>query len=152
MAKAGRKAKPTALKLVDGNPGNRPINKHEPQPAKVYNPDPPEGFDTVHIGKWNEVAGKLAKIRVLTELDLDALEVYCREWVNYHEAIADIAERGKLLQMPSGGVMWNPSWTQLKHSQNVCRSIMAEFGMTPSTRTTLVASADETGKNRWSSF
>jgi P27 family predicted phage terminase small subunit len=152
MSKAGRKAKPTALKLVDGNPGKRRINQHEPQPAKVYDPDPPEGFDAIHAAKWNEVAGKLAKVRVLTELDLDALEVYCREWVNYHNAIADIATRGKLLQMPSGGVMWNPSWTQLKHSQNVCRSIMSEFGMTPSTRTSLVASADETGKNRWSSF
>lgn len=152
MAKVGRKAKPTALKLIQGNPGNRPINKHEPQPAKVYSPDAPSGFDDLETAKWFEVTAKLAKIRLLTELDLDAIEVYCREWVNYHHAIADIADRGKLMQTPQGGVMWNPSWTQLKHSQKICRSIMAEFGMTPSTRTTLVASADETGKNRWSSF
>lgn len=150
--KTGRKAKPTALKLIEGNPGKRKLNEHEPQPQKVYDPDPPEGFNDLQAAKWNEVAHKLAKVRVLTELDLDALEIYCREWVNLHEAIDDVSRRGKLLQMPRGGVMWNPSWTQLKHSQSVCRSLMSEFGMTPSTRTGLIASADETGKNRWSDF
>lgn len=148
----GRKAKPTALKLIDGNPGNRAINRHEPQPAKVYNPPPPTGFDDVQIAKWNEITDKLAKIRVLTELDLDALDIYCREWVNLHQAISDVNRLGKLMTTPGGGVMWNPAWTQLKHSQAVCRSIMAEFGMTPSTRTTLVASADDTGKNQWAEF
>ena len=148
----GRKAKPTALKLIDGNPGNRPINVQEPTPAKVYNPDPPPDFTDLQTAKWNEVSGKLAACRVLTELDLDALEIYCREWVNLHEAIADLAQRGKLMQMPTGGVMWNPSWSQLKHSQGVCRSIMGDFGMTPSKRSGLVASADDTGNNRWSKF
>jgi len=151
MAK-GRKAKPTALKLIDGNPGNRPINIHEPMPMKVYKPDAPKDFTPLQLAKWNEVTEKLARIKVLTELDLDALEIYCREWVNYHEAMTDVSKRGKLLTTTGGGVMWNPSWTQLKHSQSVCRSIMAEFGMTPSTRTTLVASADDTGANRWAKF
>ena len=150
--KPGRKSKPSALKLIDGNPGKRPLNAHEPKPQKVYEPDPPEGFDELQTAKWQEVTAKLAKVRVLTELDLDALEIYCREWVNMHLAIADIAVRGKLMTTPGGGVMWNPNWSQYKHSQSVCRSIMAEFGMTPSTRTNLVADADETGKNRWSSF
>lgn len=149
--KAGRKSKPTALKLLDGNPGNRPINQHEPTPAKVYDPPPPAGFDKPQSAKWAEVSGKLAKCRVLTELDLDALEIYCREWVNLQIAIADVAKRGKMVKGRRGKT-WNPEWTQLKHSQLVCRSIMAEFGMTPSTRTGLVASADETGKSRWSNF
>lgn len=152
MAKIGRKAKPTALKLIDGNPGNRPINPHEPKPTKIYEPLAPSDFNNLQTAKWNEVANKLAKIRVLTELDLDALEIYCREWVNLHEAITDIAERGKMMTTPGGGVIWNPNWSQYKHSQSVCRSLMAEFGMTPSTRTNLVADADDTGKGMWSDF
>ena len=102
--------------------------------------------------KWREVSKKLATVRVLTELDLDALEIYCREWVSYHTALADLAERGKMLEGANGGQVWNPSWTQYKQSLSVCRSIMAEFGMTPSTRTGLVADADDTGKNRWNDF
>lgn len=152
MQKPGRKPKPSALKLIDGNPGNRPISEHEPKPAKLYHPEPPDSFTDLEKAKWREITDKLARCRVLTELDLDALEIYCREWVNLQEAISDINQRGKLLQMPTGGVMWNPSWAQYKHSQSVCRSIMAEFGMTPSTRTGIVASADEKGNNRWAKF
>lgn len=148
----GRKRKPTALSLIDGNPGKRPLNQEEPKPARVYSPPAPDDFDDNERAKWDEVSGKLARCKVLTELDLDALEIYCREWCAMQAALSDIADRGKLMQSPSGGVMWNPSWSQYKHSQQVCRSIMAEFGMTPSTRSSLQASADEDGNNRWQRF
>lgn len=152
MAKTGRKAKPTALKLVQGNPGNRPINEHEPQPLEVYAPPAPASFNELERAKWDELSEKLARNRVLTELDLDALEIYCRNWIAMHEALNDVNERGKLLRSRNGGVMWNPSWTQYKHSESVCRSIMAEFGMTPSTRTSVVAVGDAQGHDEWAEF
>ena len=31
---AGRKPKPTRLKIIQGNPGKRPLNKNEPQPER----------------------------------------------------------------------------------------------------------------------
>ena len=98
------------------------------------------------------MAGKLADARILTELDLDALEIYCRNWVAYHEALNDVVERGKLLRTPGGSTMWNPSWSHYKHAESVCRAIMAEFGMTPSTRTGIVAVGDAKGKNEWDEF
>lgn len=152
MAKAGRKAKPTALKLVQGNPGNRPINQNEPTPRRVFKPKPPAVFNRKEKAKWREVSAKLAEIRVLTELDLDALEIYCRNWVTMHEAIVDINTRGKVMRTPSGGTIWNPAWTHYKHSESVCRSIIAEFGMTPATRTGVVAVGDADGNNEWAEF
>ena len=149
---AGRKPKPTALKLIDGNPGKRPLNEYEPMPAKVYNPEPPEGFDKVHVAKWNEIAAKLAAVRILTELDLDALEMYVREWVNLQDAIVDIAERGRMIKSSKNALMWNPSWSQYKHSQAVCRAIMGDFGMNPSKRSGIVAASDDSEKSRWSKF
>lgn len=106
----------------------------------------------IEKAKWKQVAGKLARCRVLTDLDLDALEIYVRNWVAMHEALNDLSSRGKLLITATGGVMWNPNWSQYKHSESVCRSLMAEFGMTPSTRTSVVAVADADGKNEWSEF
>lgn len=152
MAKAGRKNKPTALKLIDGNPGKRPISPDEPMPPKVYDPDPPRYLTRKEKAKWRKVARRLAESRILTELDLDALEIYCREWCNMQDAIAEIAESGKLLTTEKGGKMYNPAWPQLKHSQSVCRSLMAEFGMTPSSRTGVAATADDSGKDRWQDF
>lgn len=150
--KRGRKAKPTALKLVAGLPGKRPVNEKEPQPPRVYDPAPPEIFNDVERAKWAEVCSKLAACRVLTELDLDALEIYIRNWVAMIEALNDLNDRGKLLRSPNGGAMWNPSWTHYKHAERICRSLQSEFGMTPSTRTGIVASADPDGKNEWSEF
>ena len=34
MATRGRKPKPTALKVLEGNPGKRPLNDREPVPPK----------------------------------------------------------------------------------------------------------------------
>ncbi|MEQ8198694.1 MAG: phage terminase small subunit P27 family, partial [Clostridiaceae bacterium] len=34
MAQRGRKPKPTAIKVLEGNPGKRPLNKNEPKPEK----------------------------------------------------------------------------------------------------------------------
>ena len=35
MATRGRKPKPTALKVLEGNPGKRPLNDREPVPPKA---------------------------------------------------------------------------------------------------------------------
>ena len=40
MATRGRKPTPTAIKLLEGNPGKRPLNANEPKPAKKRPPVP----------------------------------------------------------------------------------------------------------------
>jgi P27 family predicted phage terminase small subunit len=150
--KTGRKNKPTALKLIQGNPGNRPINEEEPQPPKVFDPDPPDHFTNVEKAKWRALTRQLSACRVLTELDLDALEMYVTHWCTMNTALRDISERGKLLQSPRGGPVWNPSWAEYKQAAKIVQSLMSEFGMTPASRTGIVASADDEGANRWSKF
>lgn len=34
MAERGRKPTPTAIKVLEGNPGKRPLNANEPKPKK----------------------------------------------------------------------------------------------------------------------
>ncbi len=152
MATTGRKRKPTALKLITGNPGNRALNEAEPEPVKVYEPDPPQGFSAVENAKWEQLCKQLVDCKVLTELDLDALELYVRNWCTMQDALADLAARGKLLRGPAGGPMWNPSWAEYKHCIRIIRSLQAEFGMTPASRSGIVASGGDDGKDRWSDF
>lgn len=148
----GRKKKPTSLKLIEGNPGKRPLPENEPRPAVIYKPRAPANMSKTEQAKWRQMVRRLSTMRVLTEPDLDALEIYVRNWVAMHEALADISKRGKMLQTPTGGVMWNPSWTQYKHSEKVCRSIQAEFGMTPASRPNVQADAGSDGKSSWDDF
>lgn len=73
---AGRRPKPTHLKVVTGNPGKRKLNDKEPQPAKEI-PSPPS-----HLTDWGKVAwGRLTllldQMGVLTVADTFALERLC---------------------------------------------------------------------------
>lgn len=150
--KTGRKSKPSALRLVQGNPGHRPVNEDEPAPRKIFAPPAPRTLSKVEKAKWKKLCKQLSDARVLTELDLDALEMYVRSWHSMVVALADVKKRGKLIVNKTGGEVWNPSWTEYKHSVSVVRSLQAEFGLTPSARTGIVATADDEGKERWSKF
>ena len=147
--KTGRKKKPLALRLIDGGAGHRPINEKEPKAEKVFDPKPPADYDKLHKAKWKQMCKQLSDSRVLTVLDLDALDIYVRNWILLCEARLDLKDRGKLLRTATGAPMWNPSWSQCKYSEGICRSMMAEFGMTPSSRTGIIADAGDDGKTVW---
>ena len=49
----GRKPKPTALKLIEGNPGKRAMNDAEPNAGPIG--EPPEDLDGIALAKWREM-------------------------------------------------------------------------------------------------
>lgn len=75
----GPKPVPSNVKIFNGNPGKRPINKEEPQPEIVTSiPKPPswlKGADARRI--WREQTEYLTNNRVLGENELDLLASYC---------------------------------------------------------------------------
>ncbi|NLD95616.1 MAG: phage terminase small subunit P27 family, partial [Synergistaceae bacterium] len=79
MATRGRKPKPTALKLLEGDrgKGRRPLNKNEPIPPEGAIKCPswllPEAKK-----EWKRLAPALEAMRVLTVADLKAFEGYCQ--------------------------------------------------------------------------
>jgi len=77
---AGRKPKPTFLKLLQGNPGKRELPQNEPQPAKPKGavPKAPRHLSDPARKQWRVVAKQLAGANILTELDAHALALYAR--------------------------------------------------------------------------
>jgi phage terminase small subunit len=72
---SGRRPTPTALKLVRGNPGKRPINHGEPRPSlDVVMPDWLSPDAAKH---WPAVAKHLHDAGLLTAIDVTALGLYC---------------------------------------------------------------------------
>jgi len=71
----GRPKTPTALSILRGNPGKRPLPKNEPKPAMcVTVPD----WLTVGARKeWKLLAPMLERNRVLTEMDAETLGEMC---------------------------------------------------------------------------
>ena len=85
----GRKPKPTYIKVITGNLGNRPLNVNEPRPEPAT-PNCPAELRPAAQREWHHLAGELGKLRVLTNLDRGALAAYCSAYVLWAEAIEAI--------------------------------------------------------------
>lgn len=79
----GRKPKPTALKLLTGNPGHRKIDfAHEPQVAAAI-PSCPKWLVGEGRREWFRLAPLLHRAKLLTELDRGTLVQACSAWARY---------------------------------------------------------------------
>jgi len=55
MAITGPKPKPTAIKILEGNPGKRPLNLNEPKPLQIA-PECPDWLLAEAKKEWNRLA------------------------------------------------------------------------------------------------
>ncbi len=75
----GRKPKPTSLKLIEGNPGKRSLNKGEPRPA-IDIPTCPAHLCSAAKAEWKRLAQMLFRLRVISHLDRAVLAAYCQAY------------------------------------------------------------------------
>src|SRR5687768_3708732 len=85
----GRKPKPTLLKILDGNPGKRPINESEPN-APDGVPDCPDWLDDEAKAEWARVIPELREMGLLSRADRPALAAYCTAWSRWVQAEAQV--------------------------------------------------------------
>ena len=99
--------KPTALKLIAGNPGRRPLPENEPQPEPgAEMPDWLTEEARVH---WPQVAKQLEdNVGVLTRMDQVALAIYCEKSAQYKEAHDRVVKHGTIVKSPNGFPMQSP--------------------------------------------
>src|SRR4030042_1883827 len=83
--KQGRKPKPTRLRLLEGNPGKRPIRSEEPDPVPSIPSCPPHLSEDAKR-EWERVVPLLEKLGLLSEIDRGALALYCQAWGRWLEA------------------------------------------------------------------
>lgn len=150
MAK-GRKATPTKLKVLRGNPGKRPLPKSEPQPPTVPAdkvPKPPSWLDGKAKHAWRHVAPLLADIRVLTRADRHALELLVDAYSEWRDCRAAVRKHGPVqtVRTKAGGEMVRQR-PEVAMAANAWRRVMAalaEFGLTPASRTRVAGDVAET--------
>jgi P27 family predicted phage terminase small subunit len=142
----GRKPKPTALKLVAGNPGRRKLNAKEAKPKRVI-PAPPAHLTPAALVAWGSLSKGLDRLGLLTEIDALALEQLCEDYVEIVELRADVAANGRFqtVTTQSGDKMerTRPAATQLADAERRFRAMLAEFGMTPSSRSRVTATPED---------
>lgn len=136
----GRKRKPTALKVADGNPGKRPLNRAEPQPPDAK-PTCPSHLTAAAKAEWRRLAGTLHAMGVLTTVDRAALAGYCQAYGRWVEAEGKLAEGPKLIKTPSGYVQQSPWLSISNKAQELMGRYMAELGLTPAARSRIALDA-----------
>ena len=138
MAVRGRKPKPTALKVLEGNPGKRPLNDHEPIPPKGELKCPswllPEAKK-----EWKRLASSLEAMGVLTMADLTAFAGYCQAYARWKEAEEFITQHGSIFKTPSGYVQQVPQVSIAQQNLKIMQSFCSDFGLTPATRARIIA-------------
>jgi len=135
----GRKPKPTAVKVLEGNPGKRALNGHEPSPRRRL-PRCPAYFGLVAKAEWKHVARDLYDAGVLTGIDHAALEGYCLAYERRVRAYRKIQAEGEVTpggQQSAWLIVFNKADKQV-HEWSV------EFGMTASSRSRI--HVDKPGK------
>ena len=134
----GRRPTPTALKLLRGNPSKTPIHA---------DPIPPQG--EIIVPSWlTEAAAKifsayqpiLEGMQVLTVADRSASMFTSATEAEFIELEQDIQENGRSRKIfTAAGEKWaaNPAVAQRSDAGKRLKSLMIEFGMSPSSRTRL---------------
>lgn len=129
----GRKPKPTALKLVTGNPGKRALNTAEPKPAADAI-EPPPTLSPVARQYWEQMIDVLKSAGMVTNVDVIALGLLCETQARYHEATEALARHGLAVKSPTGYPIQSPYLAIANRAQEQIIQLLTEFGMTPSSR------------------
>ena len=138
MATRGRKPKPTAIKLLEGSPGKRPLNAREPTPPKAEIKCPawllPEAKK-----EGKRLGASLEAMGVLTMADLTAFAGYCQAYARWKEAEEFITQHGSIFRTASGYVQQVPQVSIAQQSLRLMQTFCTEFGLTPACRARIIA-------------
>ena len=138
MAKTGRKPKPTALKRLEGNPGKRPLNEMEPVPPTVPLQCPKHLLPEAKK-EWKRLAPILMSMGLLTAADAVPFEGYCTAYARWLEAQEEITRHGSIYKDNEGRIRPNPYIAIANQQMREIKSFAAEFGLTPSNRSAMIA-------------
>jgi len=133
----GRKKKPVEIKMMEGNPGKRPlddvINVHDIKKVDDGQIVKPKWMTARAKAVWNRLSPALEKLGILTVLDRESFVGFCQSYADWVDARL---EAQKYRQDKS-------EYARRKYKENMkladkafekWRVLATEFGLTPSSR------------------
>lgn len=130
----GRKPDPTALKLVKGNPGKRPLNDKEPR-LETRIPPCPKYLEGEARKEWRRITKQLQINHLITEADRSLLAAYCQAYKIWVDATEKVNKHGTVIKAPSGFPVQSPFVSIANKQVEIMIKLASEFGMSPASRT-----------------
>ena len=140
MSARGRRPKPTWMKVISGNPGNRKLNDDEPIPLGDLKDPPawladatiPEDRRDMLAESWR-YAIEHAPPGLLRCLDRSVLATWVVADVLHRRAVMKVMEFGEVVKTPSGP-MQSPYLSIANKQAQLKIRLESEMGFTPSSR------------------
>ena len=118
------------------------MNTREPKPRQVR-PKCPAYLDEAAVTEWKRLVPILSKMRVLTEADGIALANLCQAISTMVKAQEQMNKNGILYKTKSGYIQQSPLLGIVNSQVEIINRLCREFGLTPSSRTRIMAERDE---------
>ena len=139
--------KPTKLKILQGNPGKRPLNKLEPEPRRGI-PTMPKWLKAFPVAKkeWKRESKELDEMGIMTTAECGDLAVRVYLACQIQELANEINDEGTVITITllnkdgeeiTTSTKTNPKCIQLKNLITEYRQIGSLLGLDPSSRSKL---------------
>jgi len=138
---AGRRPKPTRLKLVEGNPGKRKLPDKDLHFGGEIGACP-EWFTDRARAEWDAVIAALGSIGMLSRVHRGTLISYC-VFTDMVEAAAQA-----LAKLDSGTRAYRGKFLELRQASDAQRYLAQEFGLTPSAQAKIATAAPKQPASR----
>lgn len=136
--KPGTKPKPTVLKILEGNPGKRPLPTDEPQPDKGT----PEvfivGLVSDELYYRDRCVEVISDMGVLTHADGGMLDQLAMAYALIDKAHTALIRDGYVVET-SRGPMRNPMYEIYVRASRDAQRLSEHFGLSPAARTRIHA-------------
>lgn len=144
MGVRGPRPKPTYMKLLDGNPGRRPLNENEPKPVGDLR-DPPEGLSDSQRALWIQTVDE-APAGLLKRLDRELFRTWVVACDTYRRAVAELNRTPALLvRTRSGEFIQNPYISIVNKQALMMHKAGEQMGFSPSARTRIAMDPEDPG-------
>ena len=146
----GPKPTPTALKIINGNPGKRALPKGEPIPVGDLS-EAPDFLSESQRDGWGYVVAN-APENLLKLIDKATLTAFVIAEDLHRQAAEHVQRHGMLIKGPKGIPIQNPYLSVLKQQAVVLMRAASEMGFTPSGRTRIKVDPPAKKANQFSEF
>ena len=103
MGMRGPKPTPTVLKLIQGNPGKRPLNLSDGVNPPIQIPAPPKWLSNHAVKEWRRIGAELAQLGLIAEIDKASLATYCQTWGDLCDLELAFAAQKKMVRDRTDG-------------------------------------------------
>lgn len=146
MGKRGPMPTPSAILKLRGS-WRAKARRREPQP-RAGRPACPTWLPPAARRKWRQLVPELVRLGLLTVVDGDALAAYCCAWAELQQATQTLDQEGRYVRLASGYLLSHPAVAQQRSAWQAVRAFAALFGLDPSSRTRLAATAASAAKEQ----